>query len=433
MIGSSGVPHPAAADVLAAIAEQDVIDLALALGSIDSAAGTGGEAAAASFVYDWMSREGFSPRIVALVPERPNVVGRLQGTGTGYSLLFNSHLDTSLASNELWTSANAADPIYHSAWREGAHLYGNGVCNDKGQMACWLIACKAIKQAAPRLAGDLVLTAVSGEIEIVAVDEFTAPQYISRELGTRYVIGKGAVADFALVAEATGFNLAYVEAGVALIKITAFGAEPVYSPFVVKRGGESENAIVRLTALIDRIEEWAPQYEQRHRFECGGGTVVPRVNVGAIRGGTPYKMTRTAQQAALYLDVRLAPNQMPTDVLRELRSVLDGCGFDTSVELFSYRRGYEAQGIEPLSAAIAGAHRQIFDSDLGRPEPVITSMWRGYQPLLGSRDSVCHVRSRAEYGLWKLCNQHLRPRCSGKSVRAHSSGDCGYRSRLGEK
>jgi acetylornithine deacetylase/succinyl-diaminopimelate desuccinylase-like protein len=376
MIGSSGAPHPAAADVLSTITEEAVIELALALGNIDSAAGTGGEAAAASYVYDWMSREGFSPRTVALVPERPNIVGRLQGKGTGYSLLFNSHLDTSLASNELWSSANAADPIYHRAWRDGAHLYGNGVCNDKGQMACWLIACKAIKDAAPQLAGDLVLTAVSGEIEIEAVDEFTAPQYISRELGTRYVIGKGAVADFALVAEATSFNLAYVEAGVALIKVTALGAEPVYSPFVTKRGSESENAIVRLAELIRRIEDWAPHYEQLHRFECDGGTVIPRVNIGAIRGGTPYKMTRTAQQAALYVDVRMAPDQTPTDVLRELRSVLDGCGFEIALELFSYRRGYEAKGVELLSAAIAGAHRQIFDTNLGRPEPVITSMWR---------------------------------------------------------
>ena len=370
------MPHHAAADVLAAITEDAVIELALALGNIDSAAGTGGEAVAAAYVYDWMAREGFSPRTVALLPERPNVVGRLPGRGSGYSLLFNSHLDTSLASDELWSSANAADRIYHQAWREGAHLYGNGVCNDKGQMACWLIACKAVKDFAPQLAGDLVLTAVSGEIEIEAVDEFAAPRYLSRELGTRYVIGKGAVADFAVVAEATSFNLAYVEAGCALFKVTATGAEPVYSPFVVKRGGESENAIVRLCELMRRIEAWAPLYEQRHRFECDGGIVVPRVNIGAVRGGTTYKMTRTAQQASLYVDVRLAPDQRPAAVMRELRSIFDGCGFDIAVELFSYRRGYEAKGVEPLSAAVESAHRQIFNSELGRPEPVITSMWR---------------------------------------------------------
>jgi acetylornithine deacetylase/succinyl-diaminopimelate desuccinylase-like protein len=376
MPGSSIAVHPEADSVLRAITEDAVVGLACALGNIDSAAGSGGEAEAADFVYEWMAKEGFTPRKVALMPDRPNVVGRLNGTGTGASLLFNSHLDTSLASDELWTSANAADPIYHRAWRSGEHLYGNGVCNDKGQMACWLIACKAIKDAARPLAGDLVLTAVCGEIEIEAVDEFTAPKYISRELGTRYAIGKGAIADYALVAEATGFNLAYVEAGAALVKITVLAQEPIYSPFVTKRGPQSENAIVQLAGIIQRIEQWAPAYEDQHRFECDGGTVIPKVNIGAIRSGTPYKMTRTAQQAAAYVDVRMAPNQSPAAVLREVRSVVDSCGFKTLVELFGYRRGYEARHVEPLSKAVESAHRAIFNTELGRPQPVITSMWR---------------------------------------------------------
>ncbi len=376
MPGNNVAVHPAAEAVLAAITEDAVVGLALSLGNIDSAAGSGGELEAANFVFDWMQREGFSPRRLALMPERPNIIGRLAGKGTGPSLLFNSHLDTSLAADETWTTLNAADPIYHSAWREGAHLYGNGVCNDKGQMACWLIACKAVKDVVGPLPGDLVLTAVCGEIEIEAVDEFIGQKYVSRELGTRYAIGKGAVADFALVAEATGFNLAFVEAGVALIKITIFGAEPIYSPFVVKRGKQSENAIVMMAEVINRIEEWAPIYEEHHRFVGDGGTVIPKINIGAVRAGTPYKMTRTAQQAAIYLDVRMAPNQSPTAVLREVRSVVEASGFASSVELFSYRRGYEAQGVGPLAKAVAAAHREIFQADLGRPEPVITSMWR---------------------------------------------------------
>lgn len=166
--------------VLAALDEAAVVDLALQLGSIDSPAGA--EREVAECVYQWMAREGFAPRRVGLLPERFNVVGRLPGTGEGCSLLFNSHLDTSVAADELLSTRHAADPIYHSAWREDDLLYGNGLCNDKGQMAAWLAAAKALKDHAGPLAGDLVLTSVCGEIELEPIDEFQAPRYLSREL-----------------------------------------------------------------------------------------------------------------------------------------------------------------------------------------------------------------------------------------------------------
>src|SRR5436305_1305218 len=199
--------RPAAVDpavverVLAAIDEASVVERALQLGGIDSPAGAEGEAA--EFVYQWLDREGFAPRRLSLLPDRVNVVGRLPGRGSGCSLLFNSHLDTSVAADETLSTRHAADPIYHSAWRDGDDLFGNGLCNDKGQMAAWLAACKALKDHAAPLAGDLVLTSVCGEIELEPIDEFTTPRYASREAGSRYVINRGAIADYALVAAAT--------------------------------------------------------------------------------------------------------------------------------------------------------------------------------------------------------------------------------------
>src|SRR5579885_1731360 len=119
----SATDLPAAVDpavverVLAALDEAAVVDLAVALGSIDSPAGAEGEAA--EFVYQWLEREGFAPRRLSLLPGRVNVFGRLPGQGSGCSLLFNSHLDTSVAADEVWSTRHAADPIYHSAWRDG--------------------------------------------------------------------------------------------------------------------------------------------------------------------------------------------------------------------------------------------------------------------------------------------------------------------------
>jgi acetylornithine deacetylase/succinyl-diaminopimelate desuccinylase-like protein len=366
----------AAAQVLEAITEDAVVDLAVQLGGISSAAGAEGEAA--EYVYGWMEREGFAPRRVGLIPERFNVVGRLPGESAGRSLLFNSHLDTSVAAGEVWSTLHADDPIYHTAWRDGDMCYGNGLCNDKGQMACWLVACKAIKDTLGALPGDLVLTAACGEIELEPIDEYQGPAYASRDLGTRYAISHGAIADYAVVAEATDFHLGWVEAGNMFFKITVTGAEPpIYNPFVDRSTWtESPNAIVLAAELVRRLEAWAGEYEPRHRYEGPGGTVTPRVNIGAIRGGLPYKISKTAGAAAIYLDVRITPEQRPMDVQAELHGVLRGAGIPYDLELFTFRPGREAQDVEPLVEAIGAAHRSEFHAGVEMARPVITSMWR---------------------------------------------------------
>ena len=66
-------------DVVARIDPQEVVELALALGNIDSP--TGSEGPAGQFVYDWLERNGFAPRKFALIPERFNVAAWLTGSG----------------------------------------------------------------------------------------------------------------------------------------------------------------------------------------------------------------------------------------------------------------------------------------------------------------------------------------------------------------
>lgn len=355
--------------------EEAVVDLALALGNIDSPAGREGEAA--SFVFDWMDREGFTPATVALLPERPNVVGRLRGSGAGGSLLFNSHMDTSVGADERWSTRHAADPIYHQAWQTGGLLFGNGVCNDKGQMPAWLVACKALREVGAPLEGDIIPTAVCGETETEAVDEYQAPTYASRELGTRYVISKSVAADCAVVAKVTDFGLGYLEACSIFVKVTVFGqGPPIYTPLVSKHGDRSPKAIMRLAGLIRHLEGWAARYEQEHRYDCPGGVVEPKVSIGAIRGGLPYKITKTAQQASIYMDIRLTPDARPAEVLREQRAVLSGVGYETEVGRFGYRRGFEASDSDGIATAVRTAHTEPLGTTLTRARPAMSSVWR---------------------------------------------------------
>ena len=318
---------------------------------------------------------------VALLPDRPNAIGTLPGAGGGKSLVFNSHMDTTIHKDEYWTTRRAADPVFHSAWREGDVLVGNGICNDKGPMATWLLAARAIKDSGVTLRGDLVLMAVVGEIGLEPVDEFQSPAYLAKEAGTRFAITHGGVGDYALVAEGTDFGLVGVEAGKAFFKVTVFGNDlPIYTPYIPRPTPVEKNpsAIVRMAPLVQRIEEWAYEYEQKNRYECKGGVIVPRVNIGAIRGGVPYKITKTVQQCAIYLDVRVTPAQNPLDVREELRRLVTAAGLEGEVELYVYRPAFEAdpQKVEPLAGAITRAHQAILGGTPKPAAPPFSSMWR---------------------------------------------------------
>src|SRR6478609_6212039 len=99
-------------DVVARIDPQEVVDLALALGNVDSP--TGSEGVAGQFVYDWLTENGFAARKYALTPNRFNVAATLDGSGGGYSLIYNAHLDTTLRPDAVWSARNPNDRLYHS-------------------------------------------------------------------------------------------------------------------------------------------------------------------------------------------------------------------------------------------------------------------------------------------------------------------------------
>ena len=106
--------------------------------------------------------------------------------------------------------------------------------------------------------------------------------------------------------------------------------------------------------------------------------MVPKVNIGAIRGGVPWKITKTVQQCAIYVDVRMTPAQEPMDVREELRELMAKAGLAGEVELYVFRPGFEADETKaaPLRKAITDAHRQVLGGD---PKPAAipaSSMWR---------------------------------------------------------
>lgn len=345
------------------------------------------EKEAGQYVYDWMAKEGFSPRKCGINDERFNVIGTLKGTGGGKSIIFSSHLDTGGPrdrDDDLWMCAadNMENPYWHTATFSDGKFYGQGVDNDKGPMACFLIAAKALKKAGVPLKGDVYLTACPGEMGQEPVSEYQGSEYISKETGCEYMmIHGGIMADFGVSAEGTDFGVNWVEAGKAFFKITVHG-KSAYTP-VLRHSEDTAkhiSPIVQAAPLIEALNRYCTEYEEKYTTDYKGGKIVPKIQIGAIRGGLPYFIIGGSEVCELYLDCRILPGMTPKPIYRDLQRIVDELGMKADIELFLFRQGYEADNekIAPYIDDLKTAHNAVFGTELQMTTPVFSSMWRDH-------------------------------------------------------
>jgi acetylornithine deacetylase/succinyl-diaminopimelate desuccinylase-like protein len=223
---------------------------------------------------------------------------------------------------------------------------------------------------------------VAGEIGQTPSEEFQGQKYEGKGFGTRFLVNHGVIADYALVAEGTDFKVTRGEAGDVWFKITIHGKGGIYMPFLQRpyKFEDNPNAIVKTAPVISAIEEWAYEYQEKNKFEFEDGVIVPKVNIGAIRGGLGVRPSQTPGICRLYMDVRLTPSADVSKIKSELGSVVGKCNVNYSIESYLYRRGYVGTRVEPLIESIYKAHRLVLNEDpLSKREKIaspLTSMWR---------------------------------------------------------
>jgi acetylornithine deacetylase len=324
----------------------------LALRLVSTPSFTGSEEAAARLMEAELESCGLRTQWQQVEDGRANVLGTWAGAGNGPTLMFNGHLDTSYSGREPWL---AGIPGFQpEGFERDGRIYGLGISNMKGALACYVEAVRALQDQGVRLRGDVLLAAVCGEIEKTQQGDAQGAEFRGYAAGSRYLVGHGGAADMCILGEPTENRLVLAHFGSLWLRLSTHG------PFVhtaFSEGRREENSILRMRPVVDAVLEWLPRWEERMSY----GDVRGVANVGGIEGGFGWRASRTPHRTDLFLDLRVPPDVPMADARQEaleFARTLDG----VEAEVYVTAPGAVIEDGHPLVAAVAEAHGEVFGS-----------------------------------------------------------------------
>jgi len=330
------------------IDERRLVELALRLVSTPSF--TGSEQAAAEVVRAVFEELGLSVQWQQVEEGRANVVGTWAGAGGGPTLMFNGHLDTSYSGLEPWLQGIPG--FQPEGFEHDGRIYGLGISNMKGALACYVEAVRSLLEDGVRLRGDVLIAAVAGEIEKTQQGDAQGAEYRGYAAGSRYLVGHGGAADMCILGEPTENKLVLAHFGSLWLRLSTHG------PFVhtaFSEGRRGENSIVKMYPVLSAVLEWLPSWEE----EMSYGEVRGVANVGSIEGGFGWRASRTPHRTDLFLDLRVPPDVPMAEARRkalEFARSLEG----VEAEVYVTAPGAEINQGHPLVAGLGEAHTEVF-------------------------------------------------------------------------
>ena len=259
--------------------------------------GSKGEGTIAAFVQGVLADAGLEARLREVAPGRPNVIGRLAGSGGGKTLIFNAHLDTV-------TVEGMQDPF--SARIEEGRLFGRGAWDTKGGLAAGLSAILALSEGDISLAGDLVV--------VGAADE----EYAS--LGTQALL-ENVQADGCIILEPSDLTVWVAHGGFVWVEVETEG--------VVAHGSlpdQGVDAIAKMGRVLTELEELRQRISQDKAFHSTlvEQTLHPSLHASLIEGGREW--SSYPDRCLLRLERRMIPGETPQDIEAELDDILSRLG-----------------------------------------------------------------------------------------------------------
>jgi acetylornithine deacetylase len=325
-----------------------LVDLALRLVSTPSF--TGSEEAAAELMRDELASLGLQLQWQQVEDGRANVVGTWAGEGGGPTLMLNGHLDTSYSGREPWL---AGIPGFQpQGFERDGRIYGLGISNMKGALACYVEAVRALRESGIRLKGDVLVAAVAGEIEKTQQGDAQGAEFRGYAAGSRHLVGHGGAADMCILGEPTENKLVLAHFGTLWMRLSTHG------PFVhtaFSAGRLAENSIVRMRGVLDSVLEWLPRWEEEMSYDGFSGVA----NVGAIQGGFGWRVSRTPHATDLFVDLRVPPSVPMAEARRKALGFARGLD-GVEAEVYVTAPGAEIEESHPLVGALADAHEEVF-------------------------------------------------------------------------
>lgn len=267
------------------------------------------EEGAATFIGTKLREMGFAVTFHTKREGRPNIVGILEGAGCGPSLILNDHLDTYPAGD--WGAWTMTGGHPFRPTRHGDRLYARGTSDTRGNLACTLLAARAIREAGVALKGTLKCV-------------YTADEEKNGPDGSIFMLDEcGLDADYTIVCEPTGWTkpdghwgmgIAIANGGNFLVEIETHGVKSH-----LWRPDTGINAVAKMARLLTVFETMMFSHTPAR---IAGGTP-PMAALIRVQGGVKREMQFTPDVArAVLAIVGILPGMTPESVMADIQAVI---------------------------------------------------------------------------------------------------------------
>jgi acetylornithine deacetylase/succinyl-diaminopimelate desuccinylase-like protein len=264
-------------------------------------------------------RLGLDSQMLALQPERPNILVSY-GTGEdGFALI--GHMDTVAEGNqESWSSQPFAGEVRDS------HLFGRGAADNKAGIACGLYTLAVLRDL------NLINPAHQKVMLAGVVDEESGA---CSPLGVRYLLDSGALQARGAIYTYTSDIVCIGHRGLVRLELSGRGQAVHAGVAEWHQHIRGTNAVMALADLLLRLETIKISAEPRPGFEHLGFTITP----GTVFEGGSYPSI-VPELASAIVDIRLLPGQSSRQVLELVQEQMQivhaersGIAFETKVTI----------------------------------------------------------------------------------------------------
>ncbi len=361
-------------DAIVALA-QELVSIPTVNPKFESAPGLNREAEAQAVIADRLRRAGMDVDVFDAFPDRPNVVGRLDGSDER-GLILNGHIDVvPVGDRDRWS----VEPF--TARVKDGRLYGRGSYDMKGGLAAAVAAVEALHDGGVDLTGSLAIHSV--------VDEEAGG------FGTREIIERGHTGSAVIVAEPTQGQVMVCQPGLEWVRVTIRGAQAhagwryndIYpqpdSPDRMRPGVNAAELVARFITAVGHLERSWAMRKYHPLLPPGITTISPsvvQVGFGLGEDGLPVTMTNPATTPDVGV-VDFDLKYLPTENSAQIRA-----DFEEFVRHWAGQDPWLAEHPPTVTWELGDLHFPAFDTD--PDSPLVASIRRQCEALGRSSEVV---------------------------------------------